>query len=70
MQEQKQREERKKDWILFLNEKGIVQEAFVLLEHFDASFVKFRLHEYDETLIMIPTSRILKIKDRRGEVVG
>lgn len=65
MQEQKQT--RKEDWILFLNERGEAQQAFVLLTHVDASFVKFKLHQDDDTTIMIPTARILKVKDRRGE---
>jgi len=62
-----QQRERQKDWILFLNEKGMAQDSFVYIEHFDASFVKFKLHEDDDTTIILPTRVVLKIKDRRVE---
>lgn len=64
---QKQVQVREKDWILFLNEKKEIQDIFVFLEHFDASFVKFKLHLDDTTTQVIPTARIFKIKDRRIE---
>jgi|GEM_PF-6894686 hypothetical protein len=62
---EKQIQKRRHDWIQFINEKGLAQESFVFLEHFDASFVKFKLHEGDDTLIILPTARVLKLKDRR-----
>ena len=64
---QKQEQQRNMDWVLFLNERGEAQQSFILLEHIDSSFVKFKLHPNDDTLIMIPISRILKIKDRRNK---
>ncbi len=65
MVQAQEQDNRKEDWICFLNEMGVRQEAFVYLTHFDASFVKFKVKYQDDTIIVIPTARILKIKDKR-----
>jgi len=50
------------DWICFLNENNEQQQMFVDIINVDASFVKFKTR--DGNLIMIPSCRILKIKNK------
>ncbi len=55
------------DWISFLNEDGRVQQAFVELVHVDAGFIKFKTRDGGNRLVLIPTCRVLKIKEKEVE---
>jgi len=53
------------DWICFLNEYNEQQQMFVDLICVDSFMVKFYTREGTKT--MIPSCRILKIKERKEE---
>ena len=54
-----------KAWISYLDEKNKSRQGFITIVEFDSSFVKFKTES--KNLIIIPTSRILKIKYKEDE---
>ena len=55
--------EEKEVWISYLDEDNQRREGYVQLIHMDSSMIKFKTKG---NLIILPTSRILKIKQRLG----
>lgn len=49
-------------FISYLDERNLTREGIVDILRFDASFVQFRTS--NGTVVFIPTSRILKIKEK------
>jgi len=52
-------------FLAYLDEANQKIEGWVEIVHFDASFVKFKTH--GKNIIIIPTSRLLKIKEKAEE---
>lgn len=54
-----------KSFISFLDERNRIIEIFVEIVHADPAFVKFKTD--GDNIIMIPTCRVLKIKEKEVE---
>ena len=56
--------EEREVWISYLDEDNQRREGYVILIHLDNSIVKFKTKG---NIIILPVSRILKIKERLGK---
>lgn len=54
-------------FISYLDERNEIREGFVTIIKFDSFLVKFKTN--NNNIITIPTARILKVKEKEGDII-